>query len=143
MPLGPLKKLFANSQKKPILLLGETEEENRALALYLEHMGWKPQTARSQTEALKLLHGKTRFQAAILGAKIQGANGLTFAKDLRAEKDLTRLPLVIIADQAKAGDSGTLRERLPRSSLLCRPFTTASISKALARAMEVERATKP
>ncbi|MHC4884173.1 MAG: hypothetical protein ACYTGH_03720 [Planctomycetota bacterium] len=141
MPIGPLKKLFTNSKRKSILLFGETEEENRALALYLEHMGWNSKTVGSQAEAIKLLKGKVPFNALVLGARIQGANGITFAKDLRAERGLPKLPIVIIADQTKAGDSSALRERLPHTAILPRPFTTTTISKALSRAMEIKART--
>jgi len=95
--------------KRPCLLVVDDNAINLALLGYLlESSGFEVCSAENGEQALKMLAQRHDFDAVLCDIQMPVMDGYEFARQVRAQPELTQMPLVAITALAMAGDRGRI-----------------------------------
>jgi two-component system sensor histidine kinase/response regulator len=130
-------KLAALPAAARLLVVDDSETNRRILIAQLLSFGVQAEAVADGPTALARLRGQAAagepFHAALLDWQMPGMDGLTLAKEIRADEKLTDLPLVVVSSAGPMEDPAGANVAF--AAFLTKPVREAQLHRCLARVL--------
>lgn len=127
------------SDRKPLILLVEDNEQNLELATYLlEEAGYEVAPARDARSVRAAFDGPAP-SLVLMDMHLPGSDGLNLVRELRTRPDWKAVPVIALTAHAMRGD----RERFLAGGCddyIAKPVDTASFARQIAERLRAGRA---
>ena len=117
--------------KASVLLVEDEANIAESLVFILRRAGFEVETTADGAEALDRLR-QHEFSALILDIMLPGMNGLDLLREIRADRALARLPVMVLTAKGQARDRKTA-EDVGADMFVTKPFSNAEVIDAVSR----------
>lgn len=117
-----------------VLVVDDNATNRRLMSDMLRNMGMKPTTADSADAALALLAQNPHFALILLDAQMPEKDGMTLAREIKADARLAASKIVMLSSMSRFMDSGQLK-RLGIQYFLSKPVDQYELKEAMLAAL--------
>ncbi|MCK5097828.1 MAG: response regulator, partial [Desulfobacteraceae bacterium] len=121
-----------------VLLVDDNKTNQFVLIEYLKSFGIKPVVVENGKEGLKIIiqssDDKKPVDAVIINLKHSNIEGFGFAAKIRENRELVKLPIILLASSGEPGD-GQICKDIGVDAYLFKPVKQAELKKAIAAAL--------
>lgn len=139
MAIELIRRLFRGKAReagngKRLLIATEDNAEAEILSIYARQLGYQSVVCNDVAAVVQHLR-KDRYKGMLMDLHLGGRNnGFRLLRELRNDAKLKALPVAFVAEKARRGDSQRIRNHVKGTAILRRPFSPATIRKALYKA---------
>lgn len=120
--------------KARVLLVEDEPNIAESLLFILRRAGFEVEATTDGAAALRRLRERA-FSALVLDIMLPGMNGLDLLREVRADRTLARLPVMVLTAKGQAKDRKTAEE-VGADIFVTKPFSNAEVVEAVSRLVE-------
>ncbi|HEV8380765.1 MAG TPA: response regulator [Gemmatimonadales bacterium] len=118
------------SSARHLLVVDDEPHIGLVLRPYLEQLGYRVSFAKTLDEARSAMRATPPADGLLLDLHLPDGSGLDFLRDLRKQRDTSRLPVLVLTAE---GEDRILREaRRLGATLVTKPFSPTKLSRRIA-----------
>ncbi len=114
---------------KSVLVIEDEPNISEAISFILSRDGWRVSTHSNGLDAVAAVQSR-RPDLVILDVMLPGRSGYDILRELRADADLGRLPVLMLTARGQASDR-SLAEEIGASRFMTKPFSNAEVLEAV------------
>ena len=131
-----LKKIFdrkSGSAEGLALVVDDEPSIRELLEMHLKTVGYDVIKADAVAAAEEILEKGQKVDLIVTDIRMPGDDGLTFAENLRKNQATKKIPILFVSGAFPIRELEKLRERIPNSAAVGKPFTAKKLREGIAK----------